>query len=498
VRDCNNDGSGEAQQLDTLLPNSIVSRRIFQYPQCLRGCEEAQAGVGVSRFEIKILAAMTVLSVVILAAAGRFAPQVMPDTPSYLNLVGFPAMLAQPRAPLYGWLVAVLDLGRGTYVVVPAFHIATYLAAVWFLVAQLRRYGLSAAAGLSIGAALLSANALLIDASWVHPELLSITCALAAVAAAVRLADTPGCRWAWALVGTGATFAYVLRPSFLLLVVVLPALHACLIAIRGDALRVARVAAIFVVTAAPFAGIATLRAATVGDFNIVSFGGFAMSGMATLMLSDDVVARLPADVRPYAAQVLAARRAGEDSGRFIGIPRNASEVRSFHSVAIAYFDVLARTYDNMLYDVIAPTQGPSESWIDFNRRLMRFSFAVVRAAPDRYAAWIVGATTRMLGRSITTNLPAMLAILVVAATWTWRLFRTGEIGVTSVSRLDVPVMAVLAILWLVGAGLLTMFVIAPSTRYVETSSLLVAAPLIYWAALLIASTRAQSRAKPSS
>ena len=438
-----------------------------------------------ARFEIRLLSAMSALCVAILAIAGRFAPQLTPDTPGYLDIVGFPAMLAQPRTPLYGWLLAVLDLGHGSYVVVPAFHIATYLAAVWLLVAQLRRYGLSAAAGLSVGAALMLANALLIDAGWVHPELLSITCALAAVAATVRLADTPGCRWAWALVCAGAAFAYVLRPSFLLLVVALPALYACLIAIRGDALRIARVAAIVVVTAAPFAGIATLRAATVGDFNIVSFGGFAMSGMATLMLSDDVVARLPADVRPYAAQVLAARRAGEDSGRFIGIPRNASEVRSFHSVAIAYFDVLARTYDNMLYEVIAPTQRPGESWIDFNRRLMRFSVAVVLAAPDRYAAWVIGATTRMLGRSVTTNLPAMLALLVVAAAWPWRLFRSGEIGVTPVSRLDVPVMTVLAILWLVGAGILTMLVIAPSTRYVETSSLLVAAPLIYWAALLL-------------
>src|ERR1022692_323294 len=142
---------------------------------------------------------MTALSVAILAFAGRFAPQLMPDPPGYLNIVGFPAMLAQPRAPLYGWLLAVLDLGRGSYLVVPAFHIATYLAAVWFLVAQLRRYGLSATAGLSVGAALLLANALLIDASWVHPELLSITCALVAVAATVRLVDTPRCRWAWAL-----------------------------------------------------------------------------------------------------------------------------------------------------------------------------------------------------------------------------------------------------------------------------------------------------------
>ena len=64
-----------------------------------------------SRFEIKMLAAMTAVSVAILAAAGRFAPQMMPDTPGYLTIVGYPAMLAQPRAPLYGWLLAALDPG---------------------------------------------------------------------------------------------------------------------------------------------------------------------------------------------------------------------------------------------------------------------------------------------------------------------------------------------------------------------------------------------------
>jgi hypothetical protein len=439
-----------------------------------------------SRVEIRILAALTALSAVILALAGRFAPTVMPDTAGYLKIVGFPDMLAQPRAPLYGWLVAALDLGRGSFLAVPAFNIATYMAAVWLLVARLRSYGLSATAGLCVGAALLFANSLLIDASWVHPELPSITCALVAVAATIRLAEAPKCGWGWAGVCAGAALAYVLRPSFLVLVVALPALYVCLAILRGQTLRLARVAAILAVSAAPFAGIASLRAAMVGDPNIVSFGGFAMSGMATLMLDDDVVARLPEDVKPFAAQVLAVRRAGEDGGKFIGIPRNASDVRSFHSVAIAYFDVLARTYDNMLYDVIAPTQRPDESWIDFNRRLMRFSLAVVRAAPDRYAAWLVGAATRMLGRAFSTNLPAALAILIIAVAWPWRFLRTGAVGVTPVGRLDVPVMALLAILWLIGAGLLTMLVIAPSTRYIETSSILVAPLFIYWAALLVA------------
>src|SRR5260370_24873856 len=97
------------------------------------------------------MAAMTALSVVILIAIGRFSPQIMPDTRGYLEIVGFPAMLAQPRTPLYGWLVVVLGLGRGSFLLVPAFHIVTYLAAVWLLVAQLLRHGLPAPAALDAG-----------------------------------------------------------------------------------------------------------------------------------------------------------------------------------------------------------------------------------------------------------------------------------------------------------------------------------------------------------
>ena len=439
-----------------------------------------------------MLAVMTAVTVAILIVAGRFTPQDLPDTPGYLHLVGYPAFLAEPRTPLYGWIVAALALGGSRHLAVPAFQIATYVAAVWFLVAQLRRFGLSAAAALSVGAALLIANAFLIDANWVHPELLSVTCGLVAVGATIELAHSQARRWTWWLVCVSAGVAYVLRPSFLLLVIALPALYAALRAIRGDPLRLTRAAAILVISIAPFVGIASLRAATVGDFNVVSFGGFAMSGLATLIVSDDTVARVPADVRPFAAHVLAARRAGEESGRLIGIPHNASDQRSFYSAALGYFDVLARTHDEGIYQVISPTRQPNESWVEFNRRLTRFDVAVVRASPGRYVAWIVGAATRVAGRSIVTNLPVGLAIVAIVLLWPWHLFMRGEVGVAARARLDVPVMAMLAVMWFVGAGVLTIMMSAPSIRYIETSDLLVAPLFIYWAALL-----ALSKGKPA-
>jgi hypothetical protein len=276
----------------------------------------------------------------------------------------------------------------------------------------------------------------------------------------------------------------VLRPSFLPLVGILPALFLCLHAIRGDALRPARAAVILIVSALPFVGIASLRAVTVGDPNIVSFGGWVMSGMAVLMLSDDVVARLPDDVKPYAVQVLAARRAGEDSGEMIGIPRNSSGVRSYPSVALSYFDVLTRTHDDML-GITFHTRGETESWVAFNRRLTHFSVAVMLAAPERYVMWVIGASGRMLGRSVVTNLPAALALLVVAAAWPWRLLARRQVGVAPASRLDFPVLAVCAILWLIAGGLLTVLLHAAGTRFIETASLLVAPVFIYWAVLLV-------------
>jgi hypothetical protein len=440
---------------------------------------DAQAAA-MSRREYLILSALTALSVVILAAAGRFAPEMTADTSGYLDPVG--PLLEHPRPPLYRWLVA--PLSGGSYALVPAFQIATYFAACWLFVAALRRYGLSPRAALSVGAGLLFANALLIVANNVHPEFPAITCALLAVAATVHLVGPQPRWWGWVLVCAGSGFAYVLRPSFLPLIVALPALFVCLRALRGDPLAFRRAAVICAIAALPFAGIASLRAATVGDPNITSFGGYVMSGMAILMLSDDVVARLPEDVKPFATELLAARRAGEESGRFIGIPLNASNVRSYHSAALGYFDVLARTHDDMLR-LAQSTQKPGESWVELNRRLMRFSLLVVRAAPDRYAAWLVGASTRLLGRSVTTNLPAVLALLVVALAWPWRVLVHGQAGVTPDSALDFPVMILCAILWLGASGVLTVLIHAPANRFIDTSSLLVAPALIYWAALLL-------------
>jgi len=46
------------------------------------------------------------------------------------------------------------------------------------------------------------------------------------------------------------------------------------------------------------------------------------------------------------------------------------------------------------------------------------------------------------------------------------------------------VLTVLAVLWFVGAGVLTILMSSPSIRYIDTSNILVAPIFVYWAALL--------------
>jgi len=426
---------------------------------------------------------MMAVSAAILIATGGFSPVVTRDTADYLDILGFPEMFAFHRAPYYGWLAWLLSFGGRSYLAIPAVQFAVYCAAVWVLIAQLRRFGLSARAGLSAGATLLFANSVLIVTRDVHPESFAISAALFACAGTLRLADGPT-RWAWIAVLAGSGVAYALRPSFLPLVVALPVLFVALRAVARRPRAIGRVGLILLVSALPFLGIGSLRYSLVGDFNIASFGGYVMSGTAALMLSDEIVARLPDDVKPLATEILKERQAGEESGAFLGIPRNADGARSYHSAALAYFDVLARTHDDVLKISWAKLRA-GESIVDYNRRMTRFSLAVFRAAPDRYAAWLVGASTRLFGRSFVTNLPAVLALAVIALAWPWRLLSQSETMVHPESRADFPVLSLLAILWLAASAPLTVLIHAPANRFIETSSLLVAAPLIYWASLLV-------------
>lgn len=396
-----------------------------------------------------------------LAGVSGFAPWISPDTASYRDPGGWPAAWGGPRHPLFGWLLE--QVSDHTLV---AMQLGLLLGATMQLGGSLRRYGAGPAAVWAIRLAIYASNLLILWHSAILPEVLGVGLALVALACVVDLAA--GRHWRLAVAyGVTLGLAVSLRPSLLPAVVVFP-LAGALLARRAGAVRPWQLAgALLLAGALPCLATAELRRQAVGDFNIVSFGGFQMAGMAGLMLDEGVVARMDGPARADAAAILALRHRLEAAGRVIATPENSQGARSFASTALGYFDLYARTHDALLYEGIATLQG-GQDWVGFNRRMQGFALATLRAAPARYGAWVVGASIRAVGRLTVGNLPFMLACLALAVLLPLAAWQ----GRAPVPDGDMATLAILAAAWTVAAGALAVLVTFPAARYLDSAGLL--------------------------
>ena len=424
---------------------------------------------------LAMTAAVMALTLAGLAATGQFATWLTLDTPSYVAAAASAAPLAQIRLPVYGWLLAI----PGAIALLPAVQIGTYFAATLCLVAALRRAACSHALALSVGIALTVSNELLLWGRAAVPELpghtlLLVACALVVELAAGRAAAGRAAGWRIAAAALAVTGAWALRPSLLPFAVLLPVLLLCLPR-RLPAGRAHRcAAALLALSLLPFLGLAGLRAVRVGDFNIVSFTGFQVAGVATLMLTPDLVAALPPDQQPLAADILARRMVLERAGDIIPVPANSTGQRSFVSAAAGYFDIFARSYDAATWDAAGGTRRPDETWPAFDHRLRGFALATFRAAPIQYAAWVVGATARLAGHAVALNLPFLLGAAGLLAALALRLPRGLPLPPPA-SEVDTRTLLALSAMQAVGAGLPVVLLTMPAQRYVESAALFLAA-----------------------
>jgi hypothetical protein len=220
----------------------------------------------------------------------------------------------------------------------------------------------------------------------------------------------------------------------------------------------------------PFVAQSTVRAFTVRDFNIVSFGGFAMAGAAGLMIEPKHLPLYPEHIRPTANKILNGRAEAEHDGRVYATPLNSKNELSFLSAAVGYFDVYARTIDHLTWGVIAGVRDGNESWVQFNKRMQEFSIATVKIVPDRWAAWIVGGSSRFVGRAFVTNAPFVIFGVAFLAVGTVRIFSRGQ-PKAAVSRKDWLVVVIVAAGWAIMAIGLAIVVAFPSTRYIDTADM---------------------------
>jgi hypothetical protein len=429
-----------------------------------------------------ILCATVAVLLPILWAFGELSGAMAPDSLSYLDAFQSNNPWGEVRHPLYGLLVASLGGSAGVPGRIVLVQGILHAAAALALYAGARAGGVGSVGALCLGLAVLLSQSGLYHLRLLLPESPAITLLIFAFAGVLAAANSASAyRLLLLPIALTTGIAYLLRPSFLPAILVVPALWYVLVLRNGQARRASRAVLLLCLVAAPFVIQSTYRWRTVGDFNIVSFGGYTMAAPAGFMLSPEIVAALPEDVRPTAQAVLSAREAAEAAGRVARTPFNSAGERSFVSAALGYFDIYARSHDDLLWGEISKLRAPGESWVAFNQRLMRFALATFKAVPLRWAAWVGGATSRLVGRMIVTNVPMMAALaglLIVAIPAFAKRSASGACAA------DLPVICMIALAWLTATGPLIVLVTFPATRYIDTAAVLLpAVPALLAAAI---------------
>ncbi|TVR80022.1 MAG: hypothetical protein EA405_11525 [Rhodospirillales bacterium] len=391
-------------------------------------------------------------------------------------------MLYMQRTPFYGWLVELLGGEANGFALVPPTQFLVLGMATLILFGAVQYYGASARAALAVTLPIPFSNSALLFLNDVHPEILATSLVLVGLACLMAL-----CRGAATLpaaVGLGLSLgaAYLMKPAFIMFIPVVPSMAILLLRLRGASWRQCclPVSLVAVAVTLPFAIYAGLRYAETGSFQVVSYGGFQSSGMSGLMLRPETIAKLPREHRDRAAFIVEQRDALAAQGQMLPIPLNSQNVRSFPSAALGYFDVLARSNDNVLYDIVSGTRGRSESWVEFDQSLQAFTIAVVKAEPAYYAAWVIGATTRFVGLATVANATFAVASFALAGLFCLAVLcgRVTKAAGGAGSR-DLAIVAVIVGGYTLANYLPSVLMTFPARRYVDTAALLLATFPLY-------------------
>jgi hypothetical protein len=424
---------------------------------------------------------------------GWFEPQAFPDTASYERAASTPNVWSHDRHPLYGWILAAAAASPLGKAAIPALQFGAQALGAMMLAAAARFVGADRRAALALGLAAILGQSVAIWGRALLPETFATALLLAAVA--LTLAATRE-RLFWpaavlAAVALGAS--YTLRPIVLPAVATLPALYLLLCRRERQDWRLARAFLLLVLLAVPYLAQSAHRYREVGDFGLVSFGGFGSMGVSAQVLTLDMVPRLPETQRALALEVLSAKQKAEETQTAMPLFRNSRLERSFRTTAIDGFDTLARNFDEILWQQVARLRKPDESWVAFNQRMGALSGAILRAAPERHAMWIAGATSRLVGRLLTYNVAFVLALVAFGVVALWNIARHGSaLGGGAGGSWTVLVLVVGV--WVVSTTAATVVAAFPALRYTDAGGLLLTALPLYGLFLALAKTKSDDPA----
>ena len=410
----------------------------------------------------------------------------MGDSVSYIAVskAPFHEALTAPRTLGYPLLLKCVAWFSPEYRPMPWICFSFLAAAVFFFDGSLRRFGASPWTSLAASAALIyAALPLRTPVNQLLTDFCSMLLAVIAVGFLLRLVADGKSPAAWVGLAASLAAAYQVRPAYLFLVPLIPVLGVVFALMRHKAVGEKRAwqrlfTGLSAAAALPLLAWCSLRLWLVGDFGLVSFGGYNLSGLAVELLDEPTV---QCEVSPrfqrLSQAILADRRRLGMSPAFG--PGMRVSLRQYED-----------NFSTNIYQIAKPNVRRffGADPVAVNRELTAFSREVIALRKGRVLLWAAATVLRAAAKIVCFEwimpplLVAAAALCVVRRRLAWGRAATG--AETSSLRRDaglLPTIAALAVFYF----LAYIGVICLSGSYAD-SRLVVPAGIFFPSLLLLA------------
>lgn len=351
---------------------------------------------------------------IVLWTVGKLAPVSTPDTASYVEFSfgSWTEALGRYRTPGYPLFLKIVGCVMSDYSAAPFVQFLVYCLGVILFHHGLRHVCPGEWRRAAISSSLLYANVLFGYVNNLTTDTLAVAGGIGVAGLLLECQTGPTRRWR-SLIAIGLTtfVTCLIRPAYLFLVVFVPLTGMLLSMIRpgrtGFAQRDGLKALVDLapVTLIPLLAYCLLRWCVVGQFGLVSFGGYNLVGVSGQWLDAVELSELPADLRPLAELALKRQRL---------VREQASNAQA--GDRMNYMTMETR-YDETIWGVFQPAAeelyGADHRRI--NMELRRLASALVWARPKLYAIWLAKSArqaVRLVVSDHVTN-PVYLLLIVV-------------------------------------------------------------------------------------
>jgi len=424
------------------------------------------------------LAAQGVVLIAAWCAAGRLDPVRQPDTATYeeFDWSRAEAVWSSIRTPAYPLFLELADRLAPNHQAVPLLQLGALVLAAWACYFGLRACGYRGWIALACASTFYYRDDL---ARWVPDVLadsLAASLALAATACFLALSARESGWLRWCVLALLTLVICLMRPAYLFLAVLWPALSLFLDTFvwrrdQSSRQRLGKAILLLLLMVAPLVGVCAMRWALVGHFGFVSFGGYNIIGITGQLLDESLVEQLPADSRPLAEEILRLR--GQHAG--YEPPTN--------------FLAMERMYNVTVWELAVPAARHLHAGdpVAVNRALSDLSYEVLTRRPLGYVRWLCWNGMHAVSESaklLATNVAVLLTITWFCLVHAWRLYR----GLVAPRRADLVrfreaqvLFWTAAIYWIANCSLVVL--VEPTQfRYMVAGNLLLPAALACFAA----------------